>query len=148
MANKQLLIKEDVQPGFSKINQVRNGIPLSVTEFNATHIHGIATIDTKESLDKLDTSLLDNEAIILVRETSTYYKLDKESRLWSLTTSGGQFVDEGTSIGSGVAYTAAKSAQNEDIVVKAGMNAFSVDSFELDIGTTLTIEADATYKIL
>jgi len=60
---------------------------------------------------------------------------------------GGQFVDYGTSVGSGIQYMAQVSAV-EDIVVKAGTNAFSVDSFTLADGATLTVEDGATYKVI
>ena len=60
---------------------------------------------------------------------------------------GGQFVDTGTDIGSGVQYMAQVSGV-EDIVIKSGTNAFSVDSFTLADGATLTIEDGAVYKVL
>jgi len=66
---------------------------------------------------------------------------------WRLMTLGGQFADTGSAIGSGIQYMAQTSAV-EDIVIKSGTNAFSVDSFEIVDGATLTIEAGSTYKVI
>jgi len=66
---------------------------------------------------------------------------------WRLMTLGGQFADIGSAIGSGIQYMAQVSAV-EDIVVKSGTNCFSVDSFEIVNGATLTIESGSTYKII
>jgi len=57
---------------------------------------------------------------------------------------GGQFIG---AMGSGIQYMAQTSAV-EDLVVRVGTNAFSVESFELVNGATLTIENGSTYKVL
>jgi len=61
---------------------------------------------------------------------------------------GGQFADTiGDSHGLGIMFTSQKSAV-EDIIVSTGTNAFSVDSFELVDGASLTIEDGAIYKVI
>lgn len=69
-----------------------------------------------------------------------------DANVW-IKNSSGQFVDHGTPTGSGVQYMAQVSGV-EDIVIKTGTNAFSVDSFTLADGATLTIEDGAVYKVL
>lgn len=80
-------------------------------------------------------------------DTTTYEMKVYTGTGWRLMTLGGQFADIGSAMGSGIQYMAQASAV-EDIVVKSGTNCFSVDSFELVDGATLTIEAGSTYKII
>jgi len=59
---------------------------------------------------------------------------------------GQQFL--GSGMVKGIQFFAAKSIPSESITVVTGTNAFSVDSFELVNGASLTIENGATYKII
>ena len=59
---------------------------------------------------------------------------------------GGQFL--GASIVKGVQYMANTSAPNETIVITAGLNAFSVDSFTLADDASIVVEDNAVYKVL
>ena len=59
---------------------------------------------------------------------------------------GQQFLGAGAT--KGIQYFSATSLPSENIVVVSGTNAFSVESFELADGATLTIEDGATYKVI
>jgi len=59
---------------------------------------------------------------------------------------GQQFL--GSGMVKGIQFFAAKSIPGESITVITGTNAFSVDSFKLVNGASITIENDATYKII
>ena len=57
---------------------------------------------------------------------------------------GGQFL--GTSIIKGIQYMSQTLA--EEIVIPAGLNAFSIESLELQNGASITVNDGATYKVL
>jgi hypothetical protein len=59
---------------------------------------------------------------------------------------GGQFV--GAGLAKGIQFMAHSSVANESMTIVTGTNGFSIDSFELLNGASLTIEDGATYKVL
>jgi len=77
--------------------------------------------------------------------TSTNKYLVWNGDAWVMA--AGQSVDNGTKIGYTIGFTAALTAK-EDIIVKAGVNGFSIDNLELVNGATLTIEDGAIYKVI
>lgn len=62
------------------------------------------------------------------------------------TGSGGQLLGAGAT--KGIQYMAQASEPGEDIIIASGTNAFSVDSFLIEEGASITIEDGSVYKIL
>ena len=132
---------EDLELGYGRVTQTRGGQAVTLTKINLGGYY-FGPLDSDPTIRPDDTDLQkgDNYFNTIISGIRTF-----DGIMWR--NSGGQSVDTGTSVGYGVAYTAEVSAV-EDIVVTAGKNAFSVDSFTLADGATLTIEDGATYKVI
>lgn len=106
----------------------------------------IRTVDYQQYGDLREKTLDDDQ------DYQTYLILDTQYYL-----SGGgdpdatmkccNFHDLGTSIGKSIPYTASETGK-EDIVVKSGTNGFSMDQIIITTGASLTVENNATYKVI
>ena len=141
---------EDLEVGFGKVTQTRGGQTVTLTKINPTslspylspYVYYFGPLDSNPTI-RYDGSELqrgDSYFNTIINGIRTF-----DGIIWR--NSGGQSIDTGTSVGYGVTYTAEVSAV-EDIVVTTGKNAFSVNSFTLADGATLTIEDGATYKVV
>jgi len=137
---------EDLEVGFGKVTQTRGGQAVTLTKINPINLNQngyyFGPLDSDPTIRPDGSELQQGDSYFntIISGIRTY-----DGIIWR--NSGGQSVDTGTSVGYGVAYTAEVSAV-EDIVVTAGKNAFSVNSFTLADGATLTIEDGATYKVI
>ena len=144
---KSLAAVEDLLPGVGKELQYRNNREITVTKVNASFLNGVCTVNTDAEFRAIDIADLGDIKVVSVVETGRTYKWDQPNNTWLESSSGGQFADIGTDIGKGIMYTANVSGI-EDIVVKSGTNAFSSNNVTLSNGASLTLETDATYKII
>ena len=143
---KQLGTVEDLSSGLGTVQQARKSGLLTLTKVNVSELNGIYSVNTLEEFNLIDPNLLGDIKVVNVIEEGRTYSWDGTT--WLKSSLGGQFVDKGTEKGKAIAYLANTTAENEDIVIKEGTNAFAIDNITIADGTTITIEDGAVFKVL
>jgi len=135
---KNLAVTEDLLLGNGVTTQNRNGILADVTKIDIP-----AIIDNYEALSLVDITK-HRTAININDINGGIYIYD--GNIWKPSVIGGQFL--GIAKTKGIQYMAQSSLEDEDLVVAEGTNAFSIESFTIENGTSLIIEDGSTYKVL
>ncbi len=133
---KNLAVVEDLLLGTGTTTQNRNGIVVDVTKIDIP-----AIIDNYEALALVDTTK--HRTAININDTAGGIYI-YDGSIWKPSVIGGQFL--GTAKTKGVQFMA--QSTNEELTILEGTNAFSIESFELKDGASLTIEDGSTYKVL
>lgn len=171
---KQKAGYEDIQFGLTtEIQNRQEGttiVPKEITQINASHIPYDEFQSVEQAISAVGGGTSSSTTIIYgsgvpsvtinplngtnamyvdtVTNTSYICKdATEDANVWVVNGSG-QFADVGTSIGKAVQFMAQVTAENEQIVIPEGTNAFAIDSITIADGGSITIPDDSVFKVI
>lgn len=89
---KNKIVAEDLEIGFSSVIQKRQGEEVQLTQLNATHLFGPIVVDKVENLQNLNQNLMSTQTVI-VKENHSIYTWDNITSSWISSTKGVYVLD-------------------------------------------------------